>query len=50
MDHFFSVPVGVIEMLLSGGLLGLGISAVGTATCIIDEKIKRNNNWCEILR
>lgn len=46
----FSVPVGVIEMLLSGGLIGLGISVVGTATCIIDEKIKRNNNWCEVLR
>lgn len=46
----FSVPVGVIEMVLSGGLIGLGISAVGTATCVIDEIIKRNNSWCEILR
>lgn len=45
-----SVPMGVAEMLLGGGLIGLGISAVGTATCIIDEKIKRNNSWCEILR
>lgn len=46
----FSVPVGVIEMLLGGGFGGLGLSVIGTATCLIDEKIKKNNGWCEVIR
>lgn len=46
----FSVPIGVAEMVLGGGFVGLGISGVGTATCLLEEKIKKNNNWCEIVR
>lgn len=45
-----SVPVGIAEMLFGGGIGGFGLSVVGTATCLIDEKIKRNNSWCEIVR
>ncbi|MBD5530238.1 MAG: hypothetical protein HDR02_17810 [Lachnospiraceae bacterium] len=45
-----SVPMGIAEMLLGGGIGGLGISVIGAATCLIDEKIKRNNSWCEIVR
>lgn len=45
-----SVPMGIAEMLLGGGIGGLGLSGIGTATCLIDEKIKRNNSWCEIVR
>lgn len=46
----FSVPMGIAEMLLGGGYGGLGLSVIGTATCLVDEKIKRNNSWCEIIR
>lgn len=45
-----SVPMGIAEMLLGGGIGGFGLSIVGAATCLIDEKIKRNNSWCEIVR
>ncbi len=45
-----SVPMGIAEMLLGGGIGGLGLSVIGTSTCLIDEKIKRNNSWCEIVR
>lgn len=45
-----SVPMGIAEMLLGGGIGGFGLSVIGTATCLIDEKIKRNNSWCEIVR
>ena len=42
--------MGIAEMLLGGGIGGLGISVIGAATCLIDEKIKRNSSWCEIVR
>lgn len=45
-----SVPMGIAEMLIGGGIGGVGLSVIGTATCLIDEKIKRNNSWCEIVR
>lgn len=45
-----SVPMGIAEMLLGGGIGGFGLSVIGTATCLIDEKIKKNNSWCEIVR
>lgn len=45
-----SVPMGIAEMLLGGGIGGFGLSVIGTATCLIDEKIKRDNSWCEIVR
>lgn len=46
----FSVPMGIAEMLIGGGFGGLGLSVIGAATCLIDEKIKKNNNWCEVTR
>ena len=45
-----SVPMGVAEMLLGGGIGGFGLSVIGTATYLINEMIKRNNSWCEVVR
>ena len=46
----FSIPVAVMEMLLGGGVLGGILTAVGTGVYIIDKKVERDNNWCEIVR
>ncbi len=45
-----SVPMGIAERLIFKGIGGFGLSVIGTATCLIDEKIKRDNSWCEIVR
>lgn len=47
----FSVPIGVAEMLLKGvPPMGLAVSCLGTIDYIANERLKRKNGWCEIVR